>query len=150
MSGVNNATGMGLIEVYDLDSAGDSKLANISTRGFVRAGDDVVIGGFILGASGGDTQVLVRALGPTLADAGVNNVLANPTLELRDGNGVLLQENDNWKDHQQAAIEGTGVPPRNDLECAILATLPAGAYTAITAGQGGTSGLGLIEVYNIR
>ena len=150
MSGVNNATGMGLIEVYDLDSASDSKLANISTRGFVRAGDDVVIGGFILGAGGRDTQVLVRALGPSLSDAGVRNAVGNPTLELRDGNGVLLQQNDNWKDHQQAAIEGTGVAPRDELECAILATLPAGAYTAIAGGQGGTTGVGLIEIYNIR
>jgi hypothetical protein len=150
MSGVNNATGMGLIEVYDLDSATDSKLANISTRGFVRAGDDVVIGGFILGGNAGDTTVLIRALGPSLVDVGVRNAVANPTLELRDGNGVLLKQNDNWKDHQQATIEGTGIPPGNDLESAILATLPAGAYTAIAAGQGGTSGLGLIEVYNIR
>ena len=150
MNGVNDSTGMGLIEVYDLNSAGDSRLANISTRGLVRTGDDVVIGGFILGGNNGDTQVLVRALGPSLTDAGVKNALANPTLELRDGNGALLQQNDNWKEHQQAAIEGTGIPPKNDLESAILATLPAGSYTAIAAGQGGTTGLGLIEVYNIR
>jgi hypothetical protein len=150
MSGVNDSTGIGLIEVYDLDSAGDSRLANISTRGLVRAGDDVVIGGFILGGNDSDTTVLVRALGPSLSDAGVRNAVANPTLELRDGNGVLLEQNDNWKDHQQAAIEGTGIPPRNDLESAILTTLPAGSYTAIAAGKGGTTGLGLIEVYNIR
>jgi hypothetical protein len=150
MSGVNDSTGTGLIEVYDLDSAGDSRLANISTRGLIRAGDDVVIGGFILGGNDGDTTVLVRALGPSLAEAGAKNSVANPTLELRDGNGVLLERNDNWKDRQHDAIERTGIAPGNDLESAILATLPAGSYTAIAAGQGGTTGLGLIEVYNIR
>jgi hypothetical protein len=150
MSGRSNSTGMGLVEVYDLDPTSDSRLANISTRGLVGVGDDVVIGGFILGGDDGNTTVLIRAVGPSLSGAGVKNALANPFLELRDGNGVLLEQNDNWKDRQQNAIEGTGIPPRTDLESAILATLPAGSYTAISAGQGGSSGVGLIEVYNIR
>ena len=81
--------------------------------------------------------------------AGIANALANPTLELRDSNGLLLQNNDNWKDRQQAAIEATGIPPQNDLESAILATLPPGSYTAIAAGKGGSMGVGLIEVYNL-
>jgi hypothetical protein len=149
LSGKNSSTGMGLVEVYDLDAAGDGWLINISTRGLVRTGDDVVIGGFILGGSTGQGSVLLRAIGPSLTAAGVANALANPTLELRDSNGLLLQSNDNWKDSQQAAIEATGIPPQDDLESAILATLLPGSYTAIAAGKDGSVGVGLIEVYNL-
>ena len=149
MSGRNGSTGMGLVEVYDLDAAGDGWLTNISTRGLVRTGNDVVIGGFILGGDTGQASVLLRAIGPSLNSAGIANALANPTLELRDSNGLLLQYNDNWKDSQQAAIEATGIPPENDLEAAILATLLPGSYTAIAAGKDGSMGVGLIEVYNL-
>jgi hypothetical protein len=149
VGGKNGMTGMGLVEVYDLNPAGDSQLANISTRGLVRTGNDVVIGGFILGGDTGQANVLLRAIGPSLTAAGVDNALANPTLELRDSNGLLLQSNDNWKDSQQAAIEATGIPPENDLEAAILATLLPGSYTAIAAGANGSMGVGLIEVYNL-
>jgi hypothetical protein len=149
MGGKNGSTGMGLVEVYDLDRASDGRLTNISTRGLVRTGDGVVIGGFILGGDTGQASVLLRAIGPSLSTAGIANALADPTLELRDSNGVLLQYNDNWKDSQQAAIEATGIPPQNDLEAAILATLLPGSYTAITAGKDGSMGVGLIEVYNL-
>jgi hypothetical protein len=149
MSGKNGSTGMGLVEVYDLDSAGDGRLTNIATRGLVRTGNDVVIGGFILGGDTGQASVLLRAIGPSLNTAGVTNALANPTLELRDSNGLLLQYNDNWKENQQAAIEATGLAPQHDLEAAILATLLPGSYTAIAAGKDGTVGIGLIEVYNL-
>ena len=148
VSGTNGSTGMGLVEVYDLDPAGDGRLTNISTRGLVRTGDAVVVGGFILGGTG-QTNVLLRAIGPSLATAGIANALANPTLELRDSDGILLQSNDNWKDSQQAAIEATGVAPQNDLEAAILATLLPGSYTVIAAGKDGSMGIGLIEVYNL-
>jgi hypothetical protein len=150
VGGKNGSTGMGLVEVYDLDPAGgDARLANISTRGLVLNGDGVVIGGFIIGGGAGQANVLVRAIGPSLATVGIANALADPTLELRDGNGVLLLSNDNWKDSQQAAIEATGVAPQNDREAAILATLQPGSYTAIAAGKDGTTGVGLIEVYNL-
>jgi hypothetical protein len=149
MSGKNGSTGMGLVEVYDLDSAGEGRLTNIATRGLVRTGNDVVIGGFILGGDTGQATVLLRAIGPSLNTAGVANALANPTLELRDSNGLLLQYNDNWKESQQAAIEATGLSPQHDLEAAILATLLPGSYTAIAAGKDGTAGVGLIEVYNL-
>jgi hypothetical protein len=149
MSGKNASTGMGLVEVYDLDPAGDAQLANISTRGSVRTGDGVVIPGFILGGNTGQARVLLRAIGPSLATIGIVNALADPTLELRDSNGALLQNNDNWKDSQQAAIEATGIPPQNDLEAAILATLPPGSYTAIAAGKNGSMGVGLVEVYDL-
>jgi hypothetical protein len=149
MSGKNNSAGMGLVEVYDLDQAGDARLANISTRGLVRTGDGVVIGGFILGGDTGQASVLLRAIGPSLTAAGIENALADPTLELRDSNGLLLQYNDNWRDSQQAAIEATGLPPQNNLEAAILATLLPGSYTAIAAGKDGSMGVSLIEVYNL-
>ena len=150
MNGKNGAMGTGLVEMYDLDSGGNTRLANISTRGLVQTGDDVLIGGFILGGTGNQTQVLVRAIGPSLRALGVGNSLANPMLELRDSNGALLQSDDNWKDTQQAAIEATGIAPSNDLEAAILATLLPGSYTVVASGQGNTTGIGLIEIYNLR
>ena len=152
MNGKNGGTGVGLVEGYDLDQAADSQLANISTRGFVDTGSNVMIGGFILGNlgnGGGSGNVLIRALGPSLAQAGVSGALADPTLELHDGNGALIQSNDNWKDTQQTEIEATGIPPQNDLESALVATLNPAAYTAIVAGKGGLTGVGLVEVYRL-
>jgi predicted outer membrane repeat protein len=149
--GVNDTTGVGLVEVYDLDRSVDSKLANISTRGFVQSGDNVMIGGVIaLGRS--PLSVIIRAIGPSLVSAGVGNALPDPTLELYDGNGTLLAFNDNWKDSQQAEIQATGVPPTNDLESAIVATLnpyPA-TYTAIVRGVNDTTGVALVEVYGLQ
>jgi plastocyanin len=148
--GVNDTTGVGLVEAYDLDNGTtDSKLANISTRGFVETGDKVMIGGFILGGGGGSASVLVRALGPTLTQFGVPDALADPTLELRDANGILVRANDNWKDTQQTEIEATGLQPPNDFESAVFETLPPGGYTAIVAGQGGLTGVALVEVYRL-
>jgi hypothetical protein len=143
--GANNGTGIGLVEAYDLDRAVDSKLANISTRGLVQSGDNVLIAGtIVLGASA--QRVIIRAIGPSLS---VPGKLADPTLELRDGNGALIQSNDNWRSDQQAEIIATGIPPTNDLESAIVAMLPAGgaASTAIVRGVNGTTGVALVEIY---
>ena len=154
MSGVNNTTGIGLVEAYDLDRTVDSTLANISTRGLVQTGDNVMIGGLIaLGT--GSQKVLVRAIGPSLANAvpPVANVLADPVLELYDSNGTLLAMNDNWQDDpvQAAEIIATGIPPTNDKESAIVATLPASltgiGYTAIVRGANETTGVALVEFY---
>lgn len=150
VSGKNAMTGVGLVEAYDLDSAADSQLANISTRGFVQTGDNVMIGGFILGGGTGASTVVVRALGPSLSQFGIANPLADPTLELHDGNGLLIQSNDNWKETQQAEIEAAGLAPSNDRESAIVANLSPGAYTAIVAGKDGGIGVGLVEVYNLH
>ena len=148
--GKNGGTGIGLVEVYDLAQLANSKLANISSRGSVDTGDNVMIGGFISGGGGGGfVKIIVRAIGPSLAAAGVTDALQNPTLELRDANGALVRFNDNWKDSQQAEIEATGVPPTNDAESAIVATLFPGPATAIVRGAGGGTGVGLVEVYNI-
>jgi hypothetical protein len=145
--GKNNTTGIGLIDGYDIDNGAAITLTNISTRGFVDTGQNVMIAGLISGD--GITRVIVRALGPTLSQFGVPNVLADPTLELHDGNGTLLASNDNWKDTQQAEIQASGKAPPNDLESAIIAVRPAGNSTAIVSGKNGTTGNALVEVYTL-
>jgi plastocyanin len=147
VSGKDGGIGVGLVEGYDLDQVADSQFGNISTRGFVETGTNVMIGGFILGGEDGNANVLIRALGPSLTAFGVSGALADPTLELRDGNGTLVRSNGNWKDTQQTEIEATGLQPTNDLESAIFETLAPGPYTAIVAGKGDTIGVGLVEVY---
>jgi hypothetical protein len=141
--GANSGTGIGLIEVYDLDRTTDSKLANISTRGFVGTGDNALIGGTIVVGQKAQ-KVIVRALGPSLSIA---DKLTNPTLELHDGHGTILAQNDNWRSSQEAEITATQIPPPNDLEAALVHTLQPGAYTAVVRGAGGGTGIGLVEVY---
>jgi hypothetical protein len=145
--GVNNGTGIGVVQIFDLDRTVDSKLANISTRGLVQTGDNVVIGGFIV--LGADPQkVIVIALGPSLP---VPGKLADPTLELRDGNGGLIDSNDNWVDspNKQAIIDST-IPPMNDLESAIVRTLSPANYTAIVRGVNNSTGIAVVEVYALN
>jgi Ice-binding-like len=151
LAGKNGTTGIGLVEMYDLDVASDSTLANISTRGFVQTGNDVMIGGFILGNGTASEKVLIRAIGPSLTQFGIANVLADPTLELHDSHGTLLMSNDNWQDDasQAAQIMATGIPPQNDFESAIVTTLPPVPYTAIVAGKNGGTGVALVEVYHL-
>jgi hypothetical protein len=144
--GVNDGTGIGVVEVYDLDRTVNSKLANISTRGLVQTGDNVMIGGLIvLGQN--PVRVIVRAIGPSLP---VPGALADPTLELRDGNGALLASNDNWRSDQEAEIIATTIPPSNDLESAIVRNLAPGNYTAIVRGAGDTTGVAAVEAYNLN
>ncbi|MDQ3199555.1 MAG: NHL repeat-containing protein [Verrucomicrobiota bacterium] len=146
-----DTTGVGLLEIYDIGGASRTNLANISTRGFVDSGSNVMIAGFIVASdTGGSGEVIVRALGPSLVGAGVSNPLADPMLELHDQNGVLIAANDDWQSDQAAAIEATGIPPNNDAEAAIVATLRPGAYTAIESGKEGGTGVGLVEVYNLQ
>ena len=152
LTGKNQTTGVGLVEAYDNDQAAASKLANISTRGFVQTGSNVMIGGFILGGDTGDTQVAIRGIGPSLTQSGLSNVLADPTLELHDSNGATLVSNDNWQDDPASAsqLSANGLALQNNLESGIFATLPPGAYTAILAGKSGGTGIGLLEVYNLQ
>ncbi len=144
--GKNRGTGVGLVEAYGLD--GTAKLANISTRGLVQTDDNVMIGGFIILNAGTPTNVIVRAIGPSLA--GVSNALADPTLELRDGEGTLLASNDDWKDTQKTEIIATTVAPTKDKESAIVRTLGAGNYTAIVRGKNNSTGVALVEAYNLQ
>ena len=150
MAGKNGTTGIGLVEVYDMNAGVFAELTNVSTRGFVGTGENVLIGGFITSGGNSSTQVVVRGLGPTLAQFGVAGALADPVVTLVNGNGNVVQTNNNWKNTQQAAIQATGLAPPNDLEAAILATVAAGQYTAILSGNGGGTGIGLVEVYQLR
>jgi sugar lactone lactonase YvrE len=150
LSGRNGTTGIGLVEVYDVATGALAELTNVSTRCFVGTGQAVMIGGFITAGGNGSTQIVVRGLGPTLTQKGVTDpVLADPFLSLRDGNGNLLWNNNDWKDSQQAEIQATGLAPPNDLESAIVRTVAPGNYTAILSGRNGTTGIGLVEVYKV-
>lgn len=148
LKGAHGETGVGLAEVYDLDSSSPAQLANISTRGFVNTGDNVMIGGFIVEGTE-PTRVLVRAIGPSLAAFGVQNALPATTLELHDANGAVIS-NAGWRATQEAEIKATTIPPSNDNEAAILATLVPGNYTAVVRGKDDTTGIGLVEAYNLQ
>jgi DNA-binding beta-propeller fold protein YncE len=148
LKGAHGETGVGLAEVYDLDSTAAAQLANISTRGFVNTGDNVMIGGFIVGGSE-PTKVLVRAIGPSLAAFGVQGALPATTLELHDANGAVIS-NEGWRNTQETDITATTIPPSNDNEAAILATLVPGNYTAVVRGKNNTTGIGLVEAYNLQ
>jgi uncharacterized repeat protein (TIGR03803 family) len=151
LSGKDGGVGIGLVEAYDLAQEADARLANISTRGFVDSGENVMIGGLIVGGEGAGAKVVVRALGPSLEQAGIANALADPMLELRDADGALIAANDDWKDDtvQAAAIQASGVPPPHDAEAAIMVTLPSGPSTAVVRGKADGTGVGLVEVYNL-
>jgi hypothetical protein len=147
--GVNNGTGIGLVEVYDLDLSTGSKLGNLSTRALVQTGDNVLIGGLIITGSGQE-RVILRAIGPSLARFGIPNPLLDPTLELHDGNGTVIAFNDNWRDTQQTEIQATGLAPSDDRESAIVRTVAPGNYTAIVRGKNNTIGVALVEVYGLN
>jgi hypothetical protein len=150
--GSNNTTGIGVVEAFDLNQGAGSKLGNISTRGFVDVDDNVMIAGLIASpANGTNFKVLVRALGPSLTAFGVANALPNPTLDLVNASGTVIRSNNDWKDdpQQRALIEGAGLAPGNDLEAALVETVPPGAYTAVVRGNNRTTGVGLVEAYNI-
>lgn len=149
VQGTNNSTGIGLVEMYDLSADSNSLVGNISTRGFVDIGDDVLIGGFIVG-SGSSGRVAVRALGPSLTSAGISGALADPFLELHDSNGAILRTNDNWlTDPGATQLVAAGLAPDNVNEAAILAALAPGPYTAIARGPGSNTGVALVEAYNL-
>jgi hypothetical protein len=152
LTGKNQTTGIGTVEVYDNSQAVDSQLANISTRGFVQAQDKVMIGGFTLGVTNNQTRIAVRGLGPSLAQSGLSNVLADPTLELRDANGALLIANDDWESDPVSAAQLTanGLALPNPKEAGIFTLLPGGQFTAILAGKNDGIGIGLVEIYNLR
>lgn len=155
MQGVNSGTGVGIVEVYDLSGNNGTKLVNISLRGFIQTGDNVMIGGFIV--VGQPAKVVVRGTGPSLIPFRINNALANPQLELHDANGTIAS-NDNWQttqlggiitSDQSGEIQSSGLAPSDSAEATIIATLAAGSYSAIVQGVSATTGVGVIEVYNL-
>ena len=148
LAGKNGTTGNGLAEVYDLESGTSSALGNLSTRGFVGAGDNAMIGGLIIG-NGDSPIVVLRAIGPTLTSVGIVNPLLDPTIEVHDGNGAVIGFNDDWKDGQIQPLLATQLNPTNDREAAIVAFLAPGNYTAVVRGKGDTTGVALVEAYRI-
>jgi len=154
VSGKDGGTGVALVEIYDLDDpAVAGELGNLSTRGLVGTDTNVLIGGVIIGPEGAlDASVVLRAIGPSLTDFGVTGALADPVLELRNGDGDVIATNDNWMENtpeDQATLIDDMLAPTNDLESAIVANLVSGLYTAIVSGNGGTTGVGLVEVYHV-
>lgn len=149
VSGKNPAPGIGLVELYDLSPSSNSKLANISTRGSIGNGDDVLISGFIVGDVGSAT-VIVRGLGPSLAFSGLGNVLADPSLTIYDTNGSMIASNDDWQDDINSPdVQKNNLAPSDAAESAIVLRLPAGAYSAIASGSDGGTGIGLVEVFDL-
>lgn len=143
------ATGIGLVELYDLQISASSKLANLSTRGLVGLDQNVMIGGTIV--TGPDNaRVAFRALGPSLVAAGITNAMSDPQLDLFDGNGTRIGANNNWKDSQQTAIANAGLAPANDLESAIIIDLAPGNYTAVLSDANGVTGVALVEAYHLQ
>jgi hypothetical protein len=143
--GYAHSTGIALVEVYDPAPTSGSRLAEVSTRGSVRTGDD--IGGFIVLNSA--TKVILRAIGPELTALGISHALENPTLELRDANAALIEANDDWKSDNQQAILDTGIPPKDPRESAIVRSVVPGSYTALVRGKSDTTGTALVEIYRL-
>ena len=150
--GKGSTTGIAVVEVYDLDSSTSPQLANLSTRGFVETGDNVMIGGFIRGGNNNLTRIALRGIGPSLSGSSVPNPLQDPTLELHDSNGAVLSSNDNWQDDPVSAAQlmASGLAPQNKFESGIFITLRPGQFTAILRGKNNTTGIGLVEVYNLQ
>lgn len=148
--GADDSTGVALVEAYDLDNGStNSKLANISTRSNVTTGDGVMIGGFIVGG-GGLSTTIIRGLGPSLADQGVSGFLADPVLELHDADGNVIDSNDNWMDNpNMQQISDANLAPTDPKEAALYEILPAGMYTAVLSSVDSTSGIALVEVYDV-
>ncbi len=149
MSGKSSGVGVGLIEVYDLAPTANSSLQNVSTRGLVGTGDNVIIGGLIVG-EGQNPTIVIRGIGPSLVRAGISNALMNPMLELHDRNGATLSSNDNWWQTQKDAIQASGLAPTDNRESTILAQLPPGRYTTVLRGVNNSIGVGLVEVYRTQ
>jgi hypothetical protein len=153
LTGKGGTTGVGLVEIYDANEGSDSQLSNISTRGFVQGGNNVLIAGFILGGSGtANDRIAIRGLGPSLSQFGLNPVLADPTLELHDANGATLITNDDWASDPVSAANLAlfNLAPSDPKEAAIFTSLAPGTFTAILAGKNGGVGIGTVEVYNLK
>jgi hypothetical protein len=150
--GIDQGSGIAVVEVYDLETSADSMLVNVSTRGFVQTGNNILIGGFILGGGGADTEIAVRGLGPSLASFGLRDVLADPKLELHTGNGALVASNDNWREDVDSASELSdhGLGLQDPAEAGLFESLAPGAYTVLLTGNQDGVGIGLVEIYNIR
>ena len=143
--GFGNTTGTGVVDAYDLSAASPARLVNISTRGLVQPGDKLMIAGFIV--QNASMKIVVRATGPSLLQFGISNALPDTTLQLRDQNGAIVRENDDWMSDQKAELEATGLQPTSNLEAALVQTIAPGQYTAQLRGKPESTGVGVVEVY---
>jgi uncharacterized Zn-binding protein involved in type VI secretion len=143
--GANNSVGTGVVDAFDLSTGSTARLANVATRGLIQPGDKLMIGGFIV--QNGSVRVVVSALGPSLAAFGINNALPDTTLQLRDQNGAIVRENDNWMSDQKTELEATGLQPTNNLEAALVQTIAPGQYTAQVRGKPEATGIGVVQVF---
>lgn len=148
VKGFNNITGVALVELYEMGST-TTRLKNVSTRGPVGISDDVMIGGFIINGSQ-SKQIIIRGIGPSLTASGIVGALANPFLELHDASGAVVGTNDNWQTGGQVnQISASGFAPSNSLESAIIGTFSPGNYTAIIKGTNNSTGVGMVEIYDL-
>jgi hypothetical protein len=152
LSGKNQTTGIGVVEIYDNGQTANAQLANLSTRGFVQTQEKVMIGGFILGDNNAPTRIAIRGLGPSLMQFGISNTLTDPTLELHDANGTLVAANDDWQSDPVSAgqLTANGLAMSSPKESGIFISLLPGQFTAILAGKNGGVGIGLVEIYNLK
>ncbi|HVF73348.1 MAG TPA: Calx-beta domain-containing protein [Chthoniobacterales bacterium] len=146
--GVSDTVGTGIVDAYDLSPASPARLANVATRGLIRPGDQLMIAGFI--TQSGDVRAVLRAIGPSLSGFGINNALPDTTLQLRDVNGAMVRENDDWESDQKSELESTGLQPGDPREAALVVTLAPGQYTAQVRGKPETTGIGVVELYFLQ
>ena len=150
MTGEDGGSGVGLLEIYDVEDVSGARVSNLSARGFVGTDDNVMIAGFIVRGGGGSLNLVIRALGPSLAQSGITQPLDDPMIEVHDVNGAVIAANNNWRDAQESALASRSLAPSDDREAALLFSVSAGAYTAVLQGNGGTSGIGLLELYRVE
>jgi hypothetical protein len=146
--GAGNTVGTGVVDAFDMSAASAARLANVATRGLVQPADGLMIAGFII--QEGDVRAVVRAIGPSLSGFGVSNALPDTTLQVRDKDGVIVIENDDWQSDQKDELEATGLQPSDDREAAVVTILAPGQYTAQLRGKPETTGTGLVEVYFLQ
>jgi len=146
--GAGNTIGTGVVDAFDLSPASTARVANISTRGLIQPGDKLMIAGFIV--QKGSVRVVVRAIGPSLVAFGIPNALPDTTLQLRDQNGVIVRENDDWMTTQKQELESTGLQPSDPKEAALVQTIPPGQYTAQVRGKPESTGIGVVQIYFLQ
>jgi hypothetical protein len=146
--GLGDTVGTGVVDAYDLSGASPATLANVATRGLIQPGDQLMIAGFII--QNGPVRAVIRAIGPSLSAFGIVNALPDTTLQIKDQNGTVVIENDDWQSDQKQELENTGLQPSNDLEAAVVVTLQPGQYTAQVRGKPETTGIGVVQVYFLQ
>jgi len=146
--GVNGTAGTGVVDAYDLSAASPARLANIATRGLIQPGDKLMIAGLII--QNGPVRAVVLAIGPSLSAFGITNALSDTTVQLRDQNGGIVRENDDWQSDQRQDLEATGLQPGDLREAALVATIPPGQYTAQVRGKPEATGIGVVQVFFLQ